>query len=261
MSTSSETNRKPGWPTVLVRLATLGLIVLATVSFILSFDALLIVASWGHTRPEMRWGVPVFIDGAIVVYTAVVLVQQYRGGAARFPRVMLTLFTMVSVAGNGAVAWSAGDPHGWQTWAGTFIAALPPVGVFAATHMIVRLAVAPHTEAARDSAGERTEHGLRQELEVAEDHGTAPTVPSSELSRAGIPSRSAPPVPLGAASALRQGRTNQDRDARIEELTKKQLSQRQIADELGCGKSTVARVQERLGLIPGMAQAEAVPAA
>jgi hypothetical protein len=241
MTASSSKAAKVSWPTALVWIASLGLVVLATVSFMLSFDALLIVASWGHVTPAMRWGVPVFIDGAIVVYTAVILVQQSRGNGVVFPTMMLTVFTLVSLAGNGAVAWSAGDPGQWQTWAGTFIAALPPIGVFAATHMTVRIIVAPKTVPVQM---ETAEVGI---IEKEDPDIPALTVPALGGGPTELPSVRRRRAPQGRPAKTVETLTSvADRDEQIAELSAQKLTQREIAEKLGIGKTTVARVQEGL---------------
>lgn len=52
---------------------------LALVSFVVSFAGLMAVAQWAALPPYLWWALPVFIDGAIIVYTMSMLVFRQRG--------------------------------------------------------------------------------------------------------------------------------------------------------------------------------------
>ena len=120
--------------------ATTSAVLLAGVSFALSFAGLVQLAAWGHVPARLSWCVPVMIDGAIAVYTLAVLVARARGERQWTAWAALTLWTLVSVGGNAA--------HGWepdvvvQRLVGTVVVALAPVAVLLATHTIADLIVA-----------------------------------------------------------------------------------------------------------------------
>lgn len=121
---------------------TTGLVLfLGMVSFTVSFTGLSAVAEWAALPPHLRWTVPVFVDGALLAYTLAVLIHRARGESARFSWVALGVFTVVSVSANAAHVLGSAGVVDWRTWAGATIAALAPLGVFAATHTVAALAV------------------------------------------------------------------------------------------------------------------------
>lgn len=126
-------------PALLVAVALTS--VLAAISFTLSFAGLSAIAPWAAVPARLAWAMPVFIDGAILVYTYAALAARARGEGQARAWTWLTLWTLVSVASNGAHAWDAG-PGGWQGAVGTGLASLFPVGVLLATHTIADLIVA-----------------------------------------------------------------------------------------------------------------------
>ncbi|MBW9207977.1 DUF2637 domain-containing protein [Mumia sp. zg.B17] len=224
---------------VLLWLAVLGAATLSAVTFMLSFAGLVDVAAWANIRPSLRWAVPVFIDGAIIVYTVAVLVERGRGQRPIFAWTALATFTVVSVSANGSHAWAAHGVLTWQTVVGTLIAALPPLGQLAATHTMARLVVEPPPAHSRPAPEPTTAHDPeptdRQPRPAIEQTTTATTHPLREL-----PVRAAGPREA-EAGADEQAPAYDDRAQRILQLRRQGMSQRAIAQELGCGKSTVAR--------------------
>lgn len=114
---------------------------LGLTSFAVSFRALHDVAAWAGIGPGLQWAVPVFIDGAILTYALAVLVHRSRGESVWPSWVSLAVFTAMSVAANAAHAVAAPQEVWWQTWVGAALAALAPLGVFAATEQMARLVV------------------------------------------------------------------------------------------------------------------------
>lgn len=140
-------------------LVLLGIAALIAASAALSFDGLTAIAAWAGVRAERAWLVPVFIEGAILVYTGAAIIHQARHEDRRARRAWawVRLWTLVSSAANGAHAWDAG-PGGWQGFVGVAIAALIPLGVYVAVHMAAGLiveptALEPATAAAASAAG------------------------------------------------------------------------------------------------------------
>ncbi|MBW9211771.1 DUF2637 domain-containing protein [Mumia sp. zg.B21] len=257
---------------ILLWIALVGAITLSTVTFMLSFAGLHDVAAWANIRPSLRWAVPVFIDGAIIVYTVAVLVERGRGQTPWFAWIALVAFTVVSVGANGSHAWAVHESITWQTWVGTLIAALPPLGQLAATHTIARLVVdpdyVPHPIAGEVPSTAPSKVTAPVQIEEARISAT-PSVtspqpdvaaqPSADLLEERRPVTAAPTRGLEIATArvarpvntldMRPsdiaGDEKTARDRQIVELHQEGLSQREIAARIGCGKSTVARVLER----------------
>lgn len=125
-----------------VQWTVVGLVsLLGLTSFIVSFRALYDVAAWAGLGTSIQWAVPVFIDGAILTYAVAVLVHRSRGEATWPSWVSLAVFTAMSIVANAAHAVSVAQEFWWQTVVGAFIAALAPLGVFAATEQMARLVV------------------------------------------------------------------------------------------------------------------------
>lgn len=125
-----------------VQWTVVGLVgLLGLTSFAVSFRALHDVAAWAGIGPGLQWAVPVFIDGAIGTYALAVLVHRSRGEAVWPSWTSLGVFTAMSVAANAAHAVAAPQDEWWQTWVGAVLAALAPLGVFAATEQMARLVV------------------------------------------------------------------------------------------------------------------------
>ncbi|WP_270263984.1 DUF2637 domain-containing protein [Kocuria marina] len=125
-----------------VQWTVVGLVgMLGVTSFIVSFRALYDVAAWAGLGDGIQWAVPVFIDGAILTYALSVLVHRGRGEPTWPSWVSLGAFTAMSIAANAAHAVSLPQDHWWKTLIGALIAALAPLGVFAATEQMARLVV------------------------------------------------------------------------------------------------------------------------
>lgn len=125
-----------------VQWTVVGLVgMLGVTSFIVSFRALYAVAAWAGLGDGIQWAVPVFIDGAILTYALSVLVHRGRGESTWPSWVSLGAFTAMSIAANAAHAVSLPQDHWWKTLIGALIAALAPLGVFAATEQMARLVV------------------------------------------------------------------------------------------------------------------------
>lgn len=125
-----------------VQWTVVGLVaMLGLASFIISFRALYDVAAWAGLGPSIQWGVPVFIDGAILTYALAVLVHRSRGEPTWPSWLSLGVFTAMSIAANAAHAISVPQAVWWQTVIGALVAGLAPLGVFAATEQMARLVV------------------------------------------------------------------------------------------------------------------------
>lgn len=220
--------------------ATVITALLAAVSFLLSFNGLAEAASWANVPAWLAWALPAYVDGAILVYTVAALVFRSRGDDARLEWAALGLFAALSVAANGVHAWTTA-PAWLQVALGVTLAALAPVSVLLTTHTIAKLIVAP-PGAAEEVAVEWREAEVPTLAARAAWAEELPAVTDAVVEALASPA----PAPL-------------DRNARIKALDATgKLSLRAIAAEVGCSKSTVARV---LGRRPDADEAEEVPAA
>lgn len=139
---SGESPSRINPDTKAVQWTVVGLVAcLGVTSFIVSFWALHDVAAWAGLAPSIQWAVPVFIDGAILAYALSVLVHRARGESTIPSWISLAVFTAMSVAANAAHAVSMPQATWWQTTIGAAVAALAPLGVFAATEQMARLVV------------------------------------------------------------------------------------------------------------------------
>lgn len=143
------------------------------ISFMVSFAGLVAVAEWAGLPPAMRWTVPIFIDTAILVYSIAVLVHRSRGEKTWASWLSLGAFTFVSVLANvGHVLLLDQNVDSFKTGIGAIVAGMAPIGVFAATEELGRLAIA---RPQRRRAEERL-------VQVGEDrpNPTPPTTPRPE---------------------------------------------------------------------------------
>ncbi|WP_051196640.1 helix-turn-helix domain-containing protein [Jonesia quinghaiensis] len=115
---------------------------LAAVSFALGVPGLVDVASWAGLPPQLRWGVPLMIDGGLIVMALVAIVRRARQESAMFAWSVLAILTVASMALQVAhVASLPGER--WALMVGMGLAASFPAVVFAATHSLLDIAVAP----------------------------------------------------------------------------------------------------------------------
>lgn len=216
--------------------------ILALVSFAVSFAGLVAVAEWAAIPYWLAWALPVFVDGAIVVYTIAMLVFRSRGHSTVFAWAALLTFTAVSVAANAAHAYAEGSPGDWQTWVGAGLAGLAPAGVAVAIHTIAMLTVHPFEE--RDRESDRTTE--------SEARTIAADQPEFLTRERGESQKRAESVEQDPKSPTANVNDDRNKGARVREeagdlvaravaLRGKGLSQKAIADELGRGKTTIGR--------------------
>src|SRR5699024_7829730 len=102
--------------------------VIATVAFAVSFAGLAAVSDWAQIPPRLSWALPVFIDGAILGFTIMILVFRARGESTVFAWIVLIAFTVILVSANAAHAYAEGAPEDWRPIAGSGLAGLAPTG-------------------------------------------------------------------------------------------------------------------------------------
>lgn len=124
-----------------IRLVVAGVVIAGLVAFSISFVSLYAVADWLGLPVWMWWAVPIFIDLAILVYAALVLVHRARGERTWPSWTALGSFTLLSVIANGAHALSHEHDAQWQAYIGVLIAAMVPIAIFVATEQLSRVAI------------------------------------------------------------------------------------------------------------------------
>lgn len=178
---------------------------LVSISFVLSFAGLSALAPWAAVPGHLSSLVPLFIDGAILVYTYSALAARARHESAARPWTWVALWTLVSSAANAAHAWSFG-PGGWQGIVGASLAALFPIGSLLGCHEIADRMIA---------------------------RPTPDNLPDTPVRVS---------TPAGTAAVLTVPTTVADRDARVLALHADGLSVRAIAAQIGVSKTTVHNV-------------------
>jgi hypothetical protein len=214
--------------------------VLAAASFTLSFLGLIQAASWAGIPEYLRWLVPIVVDSTILVYAVAASVQRARGESTTLSWMAVGFFTLVSVLANGAHVLV---PDGVQrdldstVIFGAFLAAIMPVSLFFATETTVNLVVAP----AYGSVAQRRKRARDQVVRADQ---------MDQWTTSGGPRKGPLDGPANGPGVdhlkdhpRTTPKTRADVDpAKVRELAAEKLSQRAIAQRLGCSKTTVARV-------------------
>lgn len=227
---------------VLLSLTLVG--VLAAASFTLSFLGLIQAAAWAGIPEMLRWLVPIVVDSTILVYAVAASVQRARGESTTLSWMAIGFFTLVSVLANAAhVLAPSGAPAEMNSTVifGACLAAIMPVSLFFATETTVNLVVAP----AYGSVAQRRKRARDQVVRADQmDHR------KDQWTTSGGPRKGPQGGPANGPGVdhskdhLRttpKARVEVD-PAKVRELASEKLSQRAIAQRLGCSKTTVARV-------------------
>lgn len=124
-------------------------VTIAGASFVLSFNGLRDVATWGRVPVQLAWLVPVMIDAAVLCYTLAWLVQRARRESVWLSWCSLALFTAVSTLGNTLHGWEPSTAV--QRIVGTAVVGLAPLAMLLATHTLAQL-LTEHIPRATDTA-------------------------------------------------------------------------------------------------------------
>lgn len=200
---------------------------LVGISFTLSYAGLSALAPWAAVPPALAPLIPLFIDGAIGVYTYSALAARARRESAVRPWVWVALWTLVSSSANAAHAWAYG-PGGWEGLAGAVLAGLFPIGSLLGTHEIAERMIGRPDEPAPSPLS------VLEGIETANLHLVQPE--QLERLRAKVaeqrtPTRGRRRVTSPARAAARE---------RARDLRAKGHTVRAIAAEVGLSHSTVA---------------------
>jgi hypothetical protein len=218
--------------------------ILATASFTLSFLGLIQAAAWAGIPEMLRWLVPIVVDSTILVYAIAASVQRARGESTTLSWMAIGSFQLVSVLANAAhVLAPTGTPAEVNSTVvfGACLAAIMPVSLFFATETTVNLVVAP----AYGSVAQRRKRARDQVVRADQMDHTKDQWTTSGGPRKG-PVGGPPYGPAKGPLVDHPRTTPKTRPevdpSKVRELAAEKLSQRAIAQRLGCSKTTVARV-------------------
>ncbi|MBS3180027.1 MULTISPECIES: helix-turn-helix domain-containing protein [unclassified Pseudoclavibacter] len=160
MSTTST--RLHGDTRTLVVAVTALVAALGIVSFTAGVPGLMAVGAWALLPGWMSALVPVIVDGGILVFSLVAVVRRARHEGAIFAWSCLAILTLGSVAAQVAHVLLESGAVTATAIAGAVVAGAFPSVVFASTHAILDLAIAPaprrgqHTQTAADDDARET---------------------------------------------------------------------------------------------------------
>lgn len=123
------------WPLVALVVA------IASIAFVLSFDALRTLGMACGVSPALAWMFPLIIDLPVIAFTWATWVFKTRHLGQAYPWAMLVVFSLVSLAGNALHAHPTGT-NGMllPQWGASLLMTMPAVALLATSHMIVKSA-------------------------------------------------------------------------------------------------------------------------
>lgn len=123
------------WPLVALVVA------IASIAFVLSFDALRTLGMACGVSPALAWMFPLIIDLPVIAFTWATWVFKTRHLGQAYPRAMLVVFSLVSLAGNALHAHPT-ETNGMllPQWGASLLMTMPAVALLATSHMIVKSA-------------------------------------------------------------------------------------------------------------------------
>ncbi|PPF44134.1 hypothetical protein C5B85_10840 [Pseudoclavibacter sp. AY1F1] len=140
---SNTSTRLHGDTRTLVVAVTALVAALGIVSFTAGVPGLMAVGEWALLPGWMSALVPVIVDGGILVFSLVAVVRRARGEGAVFAWSCLAILTLGSVAAQVAHVLLGSNSVAATAIAGAVVAGAFPSVVFASTHAILDLAIAP----------------------------------------------------------------------------------------------------------------------
>lgn len=149
---------------------------LALLAFVLSFDALRMVALASGVNVGLAWMFPLIVDGSTLMFTWAAWAFRTRGLPTLYPWLMLVVFSLVSLAGNALHARPVAL-YGMRlaSWIPPLILTMPPIALLAATHMIVLAAGRSYDQQTVD------DHGMVLADGEPVERGGLPNVPTGGL--------------------------------------------------------------------------------
>jgi hypothetical protein len=233
-----------------VLFAIYAIALIVCVSFVLSFAALSTLAEWMALPVYLGPLLPVFIDGAIIVYTYAAIAARAEGESSIRPWMWVGLWTAVSAGANSAHAWLNG-PQGYEGLVGAVLAGLIPVGSLLGTHEIAdRIIVRPgrdivdtRVKATRPHQVSKPSRVVKAAPSTVDTPASSPvsTPVSSPVSSPGVNLDSGPIPTVSNLSKLDM----EARDMLIVQLDADGLSKADIAKQLTVSRQTVYNALSR----------------
>lgn len=172
MLTSRKTGAyvNPDQPWVGVVAISLVMVIMAA-SMTFSFTSITEAAAWTGNPLWTHFLAAVFIDGAIIAYTAVRAVGRWRGNPKIRTLLFLWLFTLISVLlnfGHTASTWDW-DWSQIEAWYGILIATSAPIAALLSAEEVMRMTFEPAQDIGVATRSEEVaSHALDSEREVVE---------------------------------------------------------------------------------------------
>lgn len=217
-------------------------------SFALSFSSQVQLAIAARISPLVAWGLPLIVDGTILVATFGTLILHPRGrGPSAYAWFILTLFGAVSIYSN-AIHATGKDLSEMEA---SIIGAVPAIALLASMHLLVLMLTSPKRVAtdAEKAAAEKTDEVVK-----------APALPADDPAGATEPVRgssvAAPADQRPALKPRRRGASDEpsisqqeaaDMIAKYVEEHGEVPSRKQVAAWIGKSTKTAGRWLEALG--------------
>lgn len=178
---------------------------LGIVSFTAGVPGLMAVGAWALLPGWMSALVPVIVDGGILVFSLVAVVRRARHEGAVFAWSCLAILTLGSVAAQVAHVLLESGAITPTAVAGAVVAGAFPSVVFASTHAILDLAIAPaprRGQRAQTAADDANETGNERE-QVGVEQVVPATLEAVEHVAVRAPARVEQPMPAVVEQAAR----------------------------------------------------------
>lgn len=203
---------------------------LAAGAFVMGVPGLLLVGEWAGLPRHLRPLVPVVLDAGLVVMALAAVVRRARRESAAFALGVLGVLTALSVTAQVAHVIVPAEVVTGEVIGGAVAAAVAPLVVFASTHVLLDLAIAPApTRRTRKPA--TTARPAPHAIPSSAPRPTADPKPS-----ASVPAPEVKPRKTSVASAGRD-----ELRAEVLRLRAEGLSFARIAEATGVPTSTVKR--------------------
>lgn len=216
------------------KLAVTLLALIAACSFALGALGLHWAGALAGLPTTLAWGAPVIIDGGLCVFALAAAHRRSQRQPARFAWTALGLLTVASMGLQVAHVVET-MPAGTPQMIGAGVAASFPLLVFASTHVILEMAIAPAPPS----------RGAARRAQRTTAVPVAAHTPAAEPMKAPAPAPTPTPAPAPVREVAAKPPTPRPDDARVLALIEQGLSQRAAAEQLGVSKSAVARAVER----------------
>ncbi len=214
-------------------LSALLVILLASASFTLSFDALKELASQNGFKPGFAPLFPLIIDGAIVVFSLSALRLSLHQESCRYPMFLVVIATGSSICFNMA--------HALEEPLAQVMASIPPLALFLSFEQLMRQI----RSGARKSAELIELAQLRGEVERLERRRDELSRPKKAPKQGEKPG-STDAAMLSKANSTRRSQLG-ERRLRVAELLEQGREVAEIAEILGVSRRTIKRDIEVVG--------------